>query len=84
MLRQIQPSRKLASIVKWEGIVIDPIGAVLAVLVFEFVFAEGGDATAASIVLLLAKTAAIGMPILQKITQTSTPVANERATFVPM
>ena len=60
MLRQIQPSRKLASIVKWEGIVIDPIGAVLAVLVFEFVFAEGGQATAASTALLLLKTAAIG------------------------
>lgn len=61
MLRQIQPSRKMASIVKWEGIVIDPIGAVLAVLVFEFVFAEGGGAPAASIAFLLLKTAVIGV-----------------------
>lgn len=45
MLRQIQPSRRIASAVKWEGIVIDPIGAILAVLVFEFVFAHAGHAT---------------------------------------
>ena len=38
LLRHIRPNRRVSSIVKWEGIVIDPIGAVLAVLVFEFVF----------------------------------------------
>ncbi|MDA7873309.1 cation:proton antiporter, partial [Akkermansiaceae bacterium] len=31
LLRLIRPRRKVASIVKWEGIVVDPIGAVLAV-----------------------------------------------------
>jgi len=35
LLRHIQPSRKIGSIVKWEGIVVDPIGAILAVLVFQ-------------------------------------------------
>ena len=35
MLRLIRPSRRVASTLKWEGIVIDPVGAVLAVLVFE-------------------------------------------------
>lgn len=35
LLRQIRPSRRVASTLKWEGIVIDPVGAVLAVLVFE-------------------------------------------------
>jgi CPA1 family monovalent cation:H+ antiporter len=35
LLRQVKPSRRVASTLKWEGIVIDPIGAVLAVLVFE-------------------------------------------------
>lgn len=60
MLRQIQPSRRVASAVKWEGIVIDPIGAALAVLVFEFVFASAGDATFAAIAAMLFKTIAIG------------------------
>ncbi|MGD1977927.1 MAG: cation:proton antiporter [Akkermansiaceae bacterium] len=40
LLRVIKPRRKVASIIKWEGIVVDPIGAVLAVLVF-IVIKEG-------------------------------------------
>ena len=35
LLRQIRPEGKAGAILKWEGIMIDPIGAVLAVLVFE-------------------------------------------------
>lgn len=34
LLRHVRPVRQVGSIVKWEGIVNDPIGAVLAVLVF--------------------------------------------------
>ncbi|WP_025820266.1 cation:proton antiporter [Shewanella marina] len=37
MLRSIRPKAQLASILRWEGIVIDPIGAILAVLVFEYI-----------------------------------------------
>ncbi|QYJ84621.1 sodium:proton antiporter [Shewanella mesophila] len=37
MLRSIKPKSQLASILRWEGIVIDPIGALLAVLVFEYI-----------------------------------------------
>jgi NhaP-type Na+/H+ or K+/H+ antiporter len=37
MIRTIRPSDKVANILRWEGIVIDPIGALLAVLVFEFI-----------------------------------------------
>ena len=32
LLQQVKPSRRVANTLKWEGIVIDPIGAVLAVL----------------------------------------------------
>ncbi|MFO0945424.1 MAG: cation:proton antiporter [Planctomycetota bacterium] len=35
LLRQIRPSGKVGSVARWEGVVIDPIGATLAVLVFE-------------------------------------------------
>ncbi|MDD3559424.1 MAG: cation:proton antiporter, partial [Melioribacteraceae bacterium] len=35
LLRHIRPSGRVAEILKWEGIVIDPVGALLAVLVFE-------------------------------------------------
>lgn len=40
MLRTVRPSSKIANILRWEGIVIDPIGALFAVLVFEFVLTQ--------------------------------------------
>lgn len=40
LLRAVRPSGKAGTILKWEGILIDPIGAILAVLVFEFLFGE--------------------------------------------
>lgn len=45
ILRTLRPTRRVASLLKWEGIVVDPIGAVLAVLVFQGVLlGRGGDA----------------------------------------
>ncbi|MDX1637781.1 MAG: sodium:proton antiporter, partial [Balneolaceae bacterium] len=41
LLRQVRPEGRVSSILKWEGIVIDPIGALLAVLVFEVIFTSG-------------------------------------------
>ena len=35
LLNQIRPNTRLNKVLRWEGIVIDPIGAVIAVLVFE-------------------------------------------------
>ena len=35
MLRSIRPTARVANILRWEGILVDPIGAVLAVLIFE-------------------------------------------------
>ena len=59
LLRQVRPSKRVASTLKWEGIVIDPIGAVLAVLVFEHLLhAEHASIGAASAMLL--KTVVIG------------------------
>lgn len=37
LLRHIRPTGTVNAILKWEGIVIDPIGAVLAVIAFEIV-----------------------------------------------
>ncbi|MEE9613885.1 MAG: cation:proton antiporter [Thermodesulfobacteriota bacterium] len=42
LLRHVRPVGHLGSILKWEGIVIDPIGAMLAVRVFEGIVAGGG------------------------------------------
>ncbi|MBB5211994.1 cation:proton antiporter [Microbulbifer hydrolyticus] len=42
MLRSVRPNSRISNILRWEGIVIDPIGALLAVLVYEFVVASHG------------------------------------------
>ncbi len=39
MLRTVRPVKRVADILRWEGIVIDPIGALLAVLAFHFYLA---------------------------------------------
>jgi len=45
MLRTVRPNARIANILRWEGIVIDPLGALLAVLVFEFIISsQSGDA----------------------------------------
>lgn len=40
ILRNIPLKKDLSTILKWEGILIDPIGALVAVLVFEFISVE--------------------------------------------
>lgn len=63
LLRQIRPSRRVEAILKWEGIVIDPIGAVLAVLVFEeFLRAQRGFDPLSATALIL-KTSGVGIAI---------------------
>ncbi|MDA8744516.1 cation:proton antiporter [Rubripirellula amarantea] len=60
ILRQVRPSKRVSATLKWEGIVIDPIGAILAVLVFEQALLHAGEATFGSAMVMLAKTTAIG------------------------
>lgn len=59
MLRFIRPTGRSGAILKWEGIVIDPLGAMLAVLVFQVIVYSGTqhELVVAGIVL---KTVAFG------------------------
>jgi len=41
ILRNIPLKKDVSAVLKWEGILIDPIGALVAVLVFEFISAGG-------------------------------------------
>ncbi|MGB6221607.1 cation:proton antiporter [Haloferula sp.] len=61
LLRHVNPTRKVASIVKWEGIVVDPIGAVLAVLVFKAAMASDVDAAWASSGIAIGKMLLVGV-----------------------
>lgn len=60
LLRHVRPTPRVGTTLKWEGILIDPIGAVLAVLVFEAVIAGGFQAATTVAILGLLKTVAVG------------------------
>ncbi len=40
LLRTVRPSSKLANILRWEGILIDPLGALFVVMVYEFIVSQ--------------------------------------------
>ncbi|MBD3863084.1 MAG: NhaP-type Na+/H+ or K+/H+ antiporter [Olleya marilimosa] len=42
ILRNIPLKKDISAVLKWEGILIDPIGALVAVLVFEFISVDAG------------------------------------------
>jgi len=62
MLRTVRPTARIANILRWEGIMIDPIGALLAVLVFEFIISsQHGEAGLAHVFASFGKTLAAGI-----------------------
>lgn len=60
LIRHIRPKGSSGPILRWEGIVIDPIGALLAVLVFEAVAAGGGQSAAADVFFGVVRTIVYG------------------------
>ncbi len=60
LLRQVRPSGQVGPILKWEGIVIDPIGAMLAVLVFEVILASGFSEATSLALMSIVKTIFFG------------------------
>lgn len=60
LLRQVRPSGQVGSILKWEGIVIDPIGAMLAVLVFEVILSTSFTAATSVAIMSILKTIFFG------------------------
>ncbi|WP_117233300.1 cation:proton antiporter [Vibrio maerlii] len=40
LLRTVRPSTKLSNILRWEGILIDPLGALFVVMVYEFIVSQ--------------------------------------------
>ena len=61
ILRMLRPTRRVSSLLRWEGIVVDPIGAILAVLVFQGVVAGGREGTFGHLVLALGATIAVAV-----------------------
>ncbi|XKE46469.1 cation:proton antiporter [Halomonas organivorans] len=60
MLQTLRAREHLTQILRWEGILIDPMGAIGAVLVYEFVALGSGSEAATQTLVLFAQTALIG------------------------
>lgn len=63
LLRSVRPTAPVANILRWEGIIIDPIGASLAVLVYEFIVSGGGQAAWGHTLVTFTKIISIGFLI---------------------
>lgn len=61
MLRTVRVNRRVSNILRWEGIIIDPIGALFAVLVFDFIISsQAGGNEIASTLWVFAKLVFVG------------------------
>lgn len=56
LLRQVRPTETAGSVLKWEGIVNDPIGAMMAVLVFEIILAGGFESITGKAAMVIVTT----------------------------
>ena len=61
LLRRIRVQQKLASILHWEGVLIDTIGVFTAILCYEWVVEGGGAVAIPSFLIRVASGAAIGL-----------------------
>lgn len=59
LLRHIAPQGPTAAILRWEGILIDPLGAMLAIVVFEAI-RGGGHGTALAIAIDVVRMVVVG------------------------
>ena len=61
LLRAVRPSDKIGHLLHWEGILIDPVGVFLALLVFEYVLLGQPGLAATKIAIILAKLVVTGL-----------------------
>ena len=60
LLRQVRPTETAGSIIKWEGIVNDPIGAMMAVLVFDIIISGGFQNISSHALVIITQSLAYG------------------------
>ena len=60
MLRSVRPTAKIANILRWEGIAIDPVGALAAVMTYEFIIASAGQTALGHVAWLFLQTLLAG------------------------
>ncbi|MDH3491656.1 MAG: sodium:proton antiporter, partial [Gammaproteobacteria bacterium] len=60
LLRTVRPTKALSNILRWEGILVDPVGAILAVLVFNFIVVTQTAATTGQLFFTLGLIVVVG------------------------
>lgn len=60
MLKTVRPNSKVADALRWESIIVDPIGALVAVLVFEWIVVRNSAAGVSDIFTVFAATILAG------------------------
>lgn len=63
LLLEVKPRAPLGSLLRWEGVLIDPVGAILAVLVFEVLLTGHEAATSVAWLQSVLAAASIGVAI---------------------
>ncbi len=64
ILQNVPLNRNVSTVLKWEGILIDPLGALVAVIVFEFIrTSEGGAAFTSHALITFAQIILIGLAL---------------------
>ena len=61
ILRQLRPTRRVSSLLRWEGIVVDPIGAILALLVYQGIVVGNREEALSAAVVTLGKSALVAL-----------------------
>ena len=60
MLKTVKPNHRISDVLRWEGIVIDPIGALFAVLVFEWIVVQNTSEHLSDVFLIFGQTILVG------------------------
>jgi NhaP-type Na+/H+ or K+/H+ antiporter len=61
LLKHIRLKKELSSVLRWEGITIDPVGATLAVLIFDVMIAQSNDTVLGQVLLGIGLTLFLGV-----------------------
>ncbi|WBF45841.1 cation:proton antiporter [Serratia rubidaea] len=61
LMRVVRPNARINQVLRWEGIVIDPVGAIFTLLVFEFIVLRQNAESYTHLFWTLGVTAAVGL-----------------------
>lgn len=68
ILKQLRPARRISSLLRWEGIIVDPIGAILALLVYQVVVVGKREEALSNTLITLGTSIGIAVAIAAALT----------------